>query len=98
MRPQTGTYDYYSFLPESTNNTYSLDFATITEITTTEPISIWTDESNKNDAKKTIKLILPEYYGRIQRELDQHIFDYNNSPDALNAANTIFGNSVRRIM
>lgn len=98
MEAQFGEYDNYINLEAGTGgntNTYVIDFYTLTETVKREAISIWEHETRLNDAKKEIKIILPEYYSSIQTQFENMSSFINTNPSI---SNTIFGNQVRRII
>jgi hypothetical protein len=68
----TVPYDHYGNLAEDQEvSTYNLqDGGTVIEIISREAISNYDYEHSKNEAKRTIKVIKPEYYPQIVREFE----------------------------
>jgi hypothetical protein len=77
-------YDYYQgtgSLPETQSvETFNLtNGETVVQIIRREDISNYDYEEALNDAKRSIKIIKPEYYPQIMAEFDQ-LTDYSTTP------------------
>jgi hypothetical protein len=74
-------YDYYNGLAETQSvETFNLeDDTTVVQISYREAITCYDYENALNEAKRTIKVIKPEYYGQIVRELDE-LTNYASTP------------------
>jgi Tfp pilus assembly major pilin PilA len=74
-------YDHYANLPETQEvNTINMNGRTVTEIIRREAITYYDWEAAKNDAKREIKIIKPEYYTTIMDEFDR-LTNYVQNPE-----------------
>ena len=64
-------YDYYTNLPETQSvSTFDISGKTITEIISRNQVSNYDYELELNENKRPIKIIKPQYYGAILRNLE----------------------------
>lgn len=61
----------YTALPVTQNNTYNLsNGTTVTETITRNAVTVWTDELDKNERKRSIKLLKKEYVDIIKKDFE----------------------------
>lgn len=67
-------YDTYAALASSTFNTYNLsDGTTVSETITKNAVTAWTHELDKNERKRSIKLLKKEYIDMIKKNLESSL-------------------------